>query len=311
MKIGLVGMGWVGSSVAISTLHTGLPDTLLLADARSGLAEGEAMDLSHGAAFYPATEVRAAGVAEMRDADAVVIAAGRGGKPGESRLDLLAENARIVGEISAELRGARGLLVVVTNPVDVMTQVAVEASGLPPSRVLGTGTMLDTARLRQIIGRELRIEPRSIHAQVIGEHGDSSVVVWSSASIGGVSLRAWPGWTADKEPRIEQEVRGAAQAIISRKGATNHAIGLVTAALLRWALRGERRVLNVSRVQEGAFGLDRVALSLPTVVSREGAVSVMELALDGRERRALDRSAEILREAHRSIGARVSPASGI
>lgn len=301
MKIGIVGMGWVGSSVAISTLHSGLPSELLLSDAKPRLAEGEAMDLAHGAAFYPTARVRAAAVTEMRDADAVVITAGRGGGPTESRLDLLRDNAKIVEDIAGELAGARGLVVLVTNPVDVMTQVALEASGLPPSRVIGTGTMLDTARLRQILGRELRLEPRSIHAQVVGEHGDSELVLWSGAQIGGVPLRDWPGWEPPMETTLADEVRNAAYGIIERKGATNHAIGLVTAALLRWALRGDRRVMTVSRLQEGACGLEDVTLSLPAIVSPEGAVEVLEPRMDTAEREALARSASVLRSARASL----------
>jgi len=297
LRIGIVGLGWVGASVAISTLHSGLPEELLLNDLNRELAAGEAMDLAHGQAFYPSAEVRVADLAELRDADAVVITAGKGGTPGQSRLELLRENAAIMRAICGQLRGARGLLVIVSNPVDVLTQVAQEASGLPPERVLGTGTMLDTARLRQALGREMKLEPRSIHAQVLGEHGDSSVVAWEAAQAGGVRLRAWPGWDRGAEPRLAEEVRRAAYEIIQRKGATNHAIGLVTAALLRWALRGERRVLTVTRVQEGALGLEGIALSLPTIVSREGAVEVLEPELDEAEREGLARSAPVLREA--------------
>lgn len=295
-------MGWVGSSVAISTLHSGLPTELLISDQKPGLAEGEAMDLAHGAAFYPTATVRAASLAEMLDADAVVITAGRGGRPGETRLDLLRDNANIVRGIANQLTGAQGLLVVLSNPVDVMTHVAQEASGLPAERVIGTGTMLDTARLRQILGRELSIEPRSIHAQVVGEHGDSEVVLWSGARIGGLPLRSWPSWQRGTETAVAQQVRRAAYEIIQRKGATNHAIGLTTAALLRWALRGERRVLTVSRVQQDAFGLDGVALSLPTVVSREGATDVLKPPMTAEERDGLERSAEVLRAAKASIG---------
>ncbi len=302
MKIGIVGMGWVGSSIAISTLQAGIAGELLVADVRPGLAEGEAMDLAHGAAFYPAADVRAVEVAEMRSADAVVITAGRGGRPEESRLDLLRDNARIMESICHELSGARGLLVVVSNPVDVMTYVAAQASGLPRNRVIGTGTMLDTARLRQIIGRRISVEPRSVHAQVVGEHGDSEVVLWSGARIGGLSLRKWHGWGEDVESSIADEVRRAAYEIIQRKGATNHAIGLVTAALLRWALRGERRVLTVSRVQEGALGLRDVALSLPSVMGKDGASEVLEPEMDERELEGLLHSAEVLRSAQESIG---------
>jgi L-lactate dehydrogenase len=301
MKIGIVGMGWVGSSVAISTLHQGVARELLVSDLRAELAEGEAMDLSHGASFYPTSRVRAARVEDMVDADAVVIAAGRGGTPGQSRLDLLAGNATIVRDIATRLRGTRALLVVVTNPVDVMTAVALEASGLPASRVLGTGTMLDTARLRQVVGRELDLDPRSIHAYVIGEHGDSEVALFKGAQVGGLALRRYPGWSRELEQRVAEEVRAAAQEIIRRKGATNHAIGLVTAALLRWALRGERRVLTVSRVQEGACGVRGVALSLPAVVGTEGAVTVLQPEMSAEEERALERSAEILRAATAAV----------
>jgi L-lactate dehydrogenase len=294
-------MGWVGTSVAISTLHAGFAGELLLNDVRAEVAEGEAMDLAHGAAFYPAAQVRTAAIEEMKGCDAIVIAAGRGGKPGESRLDLLRDNAAVMRQIGERLRDAAGLLVVVTNPVDVLTWVLAEASGLPPERVIGTGTMLDTARLRQMLGAELRLDPRSIHAQVVGEHGDSEVVLWSGASVGGVRLRGWPGWDAAREADMATQVRTAAYEIIRRKGSTNHAIGLVTAELLREMMRGERRVLTVSRVQQGALGYRDVALSLPTVVGPEGAVDVMEPEMTDAERAALDHSADVLRKAIASI----------
>ncbi len=301
MRIGIIGTGWVGASVAISVLRDGTARELLLHDARGEVAEGEAMDLRHGAAFYPATEVRAAAVEEMLACDAVVLAAGRGGIPGQSRLDLLRDNAVIARDIGARLAALRGVVVVVSNPVDVMTQLVVEASGLPPARVLGTGTMLDTARLRQVLGRELALEPRSIHGQVIGEHGDSEVVLWSSVEIGGRRLRAMERWDRAREAALATEVRTAASEIIRRKGATNHAIGLVTAALLRWMLRGDRRVLTVSRVQHGAAGVDGVALSLPAVVGRDGASEIIVPDMDEVEREGLARSADVLRAARASL----------
>jgi L-lactate dehydrogenase len=297
ITVGVLGTGWVGSSVAISILHSGFASELLLADARAEVAEGEAMDLAHGASFYTTAVVRAVAPDDLLDTDALVVAAGRGGKPGESRLDLLRDNAAILAALGAKLRGYRGLVVVVTNPVDVLTYVVAQSSGLPPERVIGTGTMLDTARLRQVLGQELRIDPHSVHAQVIGEHGDSEVVLWSSAHVGGTPLRQWPGWSAEREAPIATEVRTAAYEIIRRKGATNHAIGLTTAALLRSALRGERRVLTVSRVQTGALGFNDVALSLPTVVDVAGAVEVVPVTMDDGERAALERSAEVLRKA--------------
>jgi L-lactate dehydrogenase len=300
-RVAIIGTGWVGASVAISTLHSGIADELLLNDQRGDVAEGEAMDLAHGASLYASATVRTASIEEMVDADAVVVSAGRGGRPNESRLDLLRDNTSIIRDIGRRLRGSTGIIVVVTNPVDVLTRMMTEASGLPPARVVGTGTTLDTARLRQTLGRVLNVDPHSVHAQVIGEHGDSSVPLWSSASVGGVRVRDWPGWDRQAEPRLADDVRRAAYEIIKRKGATNHAIGLVTAELLRSMLRGERRIYTVSRVQEGALGVRDVALSLPAIVSGSGASIVVEPDLNSEELAALEHSASVLRNAASAV----------
>ncbi|MEX2401993.1 MAG: L-lactate dehydrogenase [Rhodothermales bacterium] len=300
-KVGIIGMGWVGSSVAISSLHAGVAGELLLNDIRGEIAEGDAMDLAHGAMFYPSARVRTAGVEEMVDCDAVVISAGRGGGPEESRLDLLRDNARLVREVGRKLSGCSGVIIMVTNPVDVLTKVLTDASGLPPSRVIGTGTMLDTARLRQVLSERINVNPRSIHAQVVGEHGDSEVVLWSSASVGGTPLRAWEKWDEAIEDEVAETVRKAAYEIIHRKGATNHAIGLVTADLLKSITRSERRLLTVTRVQEEVLELDDVALSLPAVVSDRGATHVVRPEMDEAEHAALMRSVDVLRSAAASI----------
>ncbi len=297
MKIGVIGMGRVGTSVAVSILQQGIARELLVHDLHTETAEGEVLDLAHGAAFYPSARIRVAGVEDMLDCDAVVIAAGRNGRADETRLDLLRDNASVISDLARRLARLSGLLVIVSNPVDLLTQIACEHSGLAPARVIGTGTLLDTARLRHVIGRELALDPRSVHAHVLGEHGDSEVIAWSSAQIGGVALRRWPGWSADREAAIATEVRRAAYEIIRRKGATNHAIGLATAAMLRWALRDERRVLTVSRLQDGV-GL---AMSLPAIVGRDGAVDVISPDLDEAERDALHRSAETLRTARAAL----------
>ena len=294
-RVGIVGMGWVGTSVAISTLVAGIADELLIHDIKPSIAEGEAMDLMHGEAFYPRCKVRVASIAEMHDADVIVVAAGRGGAVGESRLNLLQENRQVMTAIGRQLTDFQGIVLVVSNPVDAMTQVMTEVSGLPVARVFGTGASLDTARLHQQLGVLLQLSDRSIHAYVVGEHGDSQVILWSSARIGAVPLREWPGWTAGEEERIAAAVRTAAAEVIRRKGCTNHAIGLVASDLLRSVLRGERRVHSISRVQDGAFGLRGVALSLPTVLGREGAVQVLEPPLSDSERLALMASAELLR----------------
>jgi L-lactate dehydrogenase len=301
LSVGIIGTGWVGTSVAVSTLQNGAAAEVLLYDVRAEIAEGEAMDLAHGAPFYPPAVVRTASIEEMHACGAIVVTAGRGGRPGETRLDLLRDNANIIRDIGTRLRDFPGIIVMVTNPVDVLTAVMTAACGLPPSRVLGTGTMLDTARLRQILGQELRVDPRSVHAQVVGEHGDSEVVLWNEANVGGRRLRDWPGWSESHEAHVAGRVRTAAYEIIKRKGATNHAIGLVAAALLKYMLRGDRRVLTISRVQEGACGIRDVALSLPTVVDADGAASVIEPELSNEERARLHASAETLRQASTSL----------
>jgi L-lactate dehydrogenase len=300
-KVGIIGTGGVGASVAISLLHFGAASELILNDARPDVAEGEAMDLLQGASFYPTARVRAGAIEDMLDCDVVVVTAGLGRAQGQSRLQLLATNAGIVTEIGRKLRAGRGIVVVVTNPVDVMTLVMTRATGFPPARVIGTGTMLDSARLRQVLGRELDLDPRSIHGQVVGEHGASEVVLWSGVRVGGLPLRKWSGWDATREAQVTDEVRGAGAEVIRRKGATTQAIGLVTATLLKWMLRGARRVLTVARVQEGALGLNGVALSLPTVLSPAGAEHVLEPEMTDAERSDLLHSAEVLRGAAASL----------
>lgn len=297
MQVAVIGVGHVGASVAVALLQTGAARELLLHDHDHARAEGEAMDLAHGVPYYPRARVRAVTLDEAVCADVVVFAAGRNGRPGETRLQLLADNVRVASEIGRRLAGGAALVVVVSNPVDVLTRVMQQASGLPPARVLGTGTMLDTARLRERLGQHLGVDARSVHAQVLGEHGDSEFVQWSTAQVGGRPLRQWPGWTAADEARLGSEVRRAAYEIIQRKGVTNHAIGLVTADLVRAVVRDEHRVLTVSRLQDGDPALADVALSLPAVVSRAGAGMVITPTLDEAELAALQHSAGVLRQA--------------
>ncbi|TVR37572.1 MAG: L-lactate dehydrogenase [Cryomorphaceae bacterium] len=301
--VGIIGMGWVGSSIAISLLQNGIAKNLLLNDVREGIAEGEAMDLNHGSSFLPAFNARSAKISEMHHCDVVVVTAGRGGKPGESRLELLKENIEITRRISEELKGFEGVLVVVSNPVDVLTYVYQKFTGLPVGKVIGTGTFLDSVRLRDMIGEEMGIEPKSIQADVLGEHGDSSVMFWSKASIGGISLRNWEDWNPEEEHVFRDKVRKAAQEIIRRKGATNHAIGLVTASLVKYILRDDRRVVTLSVVMEGAYGLKNVALSLPCLVGGNGVERVLEPRLDEHEREQLMHSAEVLQRAIQSVDA--------
>lgn len=284
-------MGWVGSSIAISILQSGIVKELLLNDIQKNIAEGEALDLNHSSSFLPSAKVRSAEIEEMKTCRAVVVTAGRGGKPGESRPELLRENIEIARNISEKLIGFEGLLIVVSNPVDALTHFYRVYTGLPVHRVIGTGTFLDSARLREIIGDRLKVDAKSIHADVIGEHGDTAVVMWSRAMVGSIPLRSWDGWSADYENDIEREVRNAAQEIIKRKGATNHAIGLVTATLIKWLLRDERRVLTVAVELTGQYGLENIALSLPCLISANGIERIVCPDLTDQETEKLMRSA--------------------
>lgn len=294
-------MGWVGASVAISTLQAGICKELLLNDVKKEIAEGEAMDLNHGSPFFSSATVRASSISEMKNCDAVVITAGRGGRPNETRLDLLKDNVQIAKSISVQLEGFKGILIIVANPVDVLTYFYQKFTGLPKHKVIGTGTMLDTARLRQMISAQIGVDPKSIHASVIGEHGDSELVLWSKATISGVPLRQWKGWKSEYEKEISEKVRTAAYEIIQRKGATNHAIGLVSATLLKWLLRGDQRICNVSSVIDGAYGLSDLAISIPSQINQEGIQSLIEMELSQLEKDLLLKSAGVIQEAIKSV----------
>lgn len=289
-------MGWVGSSVSISILQIGICQELLVYDIKKEIAEGEAMDLNHGSSFYPSAEVKAVEISEMMDTEAIVITAGRGGKPGESRMDLLRENIQVAKKISEQLIGYKGILIIVSNPVDVLTYFYQKYTGLPVEKVIGTGTLLDSARLRDEIGSQFNVDSKSVHANVVGEHGDSEVVLWSKANIGGLNLRSWKEWNPSLEEKIAEKVRIAAQEIIKRKGATNHAIGLVTASLLEWILRGERRVITISRVVNGPYGFQDLAISGLVLLSREGASEFLEVKMSEIELRDFNKSALITKE---------------
>ncbi len=290
-------MGWVGSSVAISILNAGICKELLVNDLNHSVAEGEAMDMNHGSSFLPTAEVKACTIPEMIHCSAIVITAGRGGKPNETRLDLLHDNVKIAKNIALQLKGFNGILIIVSNPVDVLTFYYQKFTGLPTGRVIGTGTMLDTARLREMIGRKINVDPHSIHANVIGEHGDSEVTVWSRATVGNVPLRNWKGWDIGFEKEISEQVRTAAYEIIQRKGATNHAIGLVTAALIKWILRGDRRIVSISSVQTGLNSGGILATSLPSVISEFGIEEVLTPELSKEEEDHFNQSCQILTQA--------------
>jgi L-lactate dehydrogenase len=311
MKVGVVGAGMVGSSAAFAMTLQGTCNDIVLVDQNRALASAQAADILHATPFARAVRVRAGEPPDLADAALVVVAAGVSQKPGEARLELLGRNARVFENVVPAIleHAPDAVVVVATNPVDVMTQIASRIAGRRAARVLGTGTILDTARFRALLAEHLGLSPRSIHAYVLGEHGDSEVLVWSDARAGGiplVELAAEIGRPIDAEARIriDEGVRRAAYSIIAGKGATYYGIGAGIARLARAVLRDERAVLTVSALGV-APGNDapEVALSLPRIVGRGGVLGTLTPALALDERAALARSAEVLAAALRSLSA--------
>jgi L-lactate dehydrogenase len=304
-KIAIVGAGHVGATSAYALMHRRVAREVVIVDLDTARADGECMDLRHAAALGGPVSVRAGSYADAADAAVAVIAAGAGGKPGESRLDLLARNAVVIRACIGDLlaSGFEGIVLMTTNPVDVLAQVAHDSSGFPPERVLSSGTVLDSARLRSILASGLGVDPRSVHAYVIGEHGDSEIAAWSSARVAGVPLADFPG--ADRLPprdEILRRVRRAAPDIIERKGYTSFAIASCVARICEAIIRDEHAVLPVSTLLRGEYAVEGIYLSTPCVVGRVGVERRIELPLDDEERRGLHASAEVLRRSLAGLG---------
>jgi L-lactate dehydrogenase len=309
MKVAIIGAGNVGATLAFTLLTRDVVNRVSLIDVNYEKALGEALDLAHGASYLHNAEIRAEGYDGAADADVIVLTAGRGRKPGESRLDLARGNAAITEEILAGLiphyRGA--IVIVVANPMDVLTYLAVKRLPVPPTRVIGSGTSLDSSRFRFLLGREFDIDPRNIHAYVIGEHGDSSVPVWSMASLGQipVNLYAAPGRAPLDDAarqRIHQSVVTAGKEVIQRKGATFYAVALSVARIIEAVVHDEKSVLTVSTYIERFADISDVCLSLPAVVGRDGIREVLPISLDGDELLKLTASAAALKETIAQLG---------
>jgi len=297
-KIGIVGVGAVGSACAFALLD--LAGELVLVDADRDRAAGEAMDLAHGTPFVRPVNVYDGDWADLAGSAVVVFAAGAGQKPGETRLDLISRNLAVLRNVlPAIVKTASGaMLIMVTNPVDVLTYAALRISGLGPERVVGSGTVLDSARLRQALSLRCGVEARNIHAYVLGEHGDSEVFPWSIATIAGVGLEEFSrlaGLDSLDRREIETEVRSAAYAVIARKGATNYAVSLAVRRIIEAVLGNERSILTVSGLLQGEYGLDGVCLSLPSILDRTGRKKALALNLASDEEAALRNSAAVLK----------------
>jgi L-lactate dehydrogenase len=308
-KIAIVGVGLVGSTYAFTLLLSGIASEIVLIDVNRERAEGEAMDLNHAVPFAHPTKICAGEYSDAEGAAITVIAAGVGQKPGETRLDLVKRNVEIFRQIVPRVAAANpeGIIVVATNPVDVLTYVTLRLAGLPAQRVFGSGTILDTARFRYMLSEHLGVDPRSVHAYIIGEHGDSEVPVWSLANVAGMRLPTFCAennipLTQDTMDRIFRQTRDAAYEIISRKGATYYAVAAGLVRLTEAILRDQNTVLSISSLIEDYYGIDDVCLSLPTVVSRKGIERVLRLDLSPREARGVRKSAEVLRQTIESLG---------
>ena len=307
-KVAIIGCGFVGSSIAFSLMQRGLFTEMVLLDVDGAKAEGEAMDLSHGLPYIASMDIRAGTYDDIGDCALVVITAGVNQKQGETRLDLIGKNVAILKNIIPQItsRGFEGILLIVSNPVDVLTYAAYRISGYPKRRVIGSGTVLDTARLKYLLGERLRVDSRSVHAFIIGEHGDSELAVWSGANVSGVDLPAFFQLQGQKGAQtalqeIYEGVRDSAYEIIARKGATYYGIAMAVARIADSIVKDERAVLPVSVLLEGQYDLQGLCLSIPSIIGRNGLEQVLAIPLDQGERRALECSAQQLRKVIREM----------
>ncbi|AEE95701.1 L-lactate dehydrogenase [Mahella australiensis] len=308
-KVVIVGTGFVGATSAYALMMNGVAEEIVLLDVNRDKAEGEVMDLNHGILFVPPVQIRTGDYSDCKDARLIIISAGANQKPGESRMDLLKRNASIFKDIVAQISKYLGeaIILVVTNPVDVLTYFTLRVSGLPSSRVLGSGTVLDSSRFRFLLSRHCGVDARNVHAYIIGEHGDSEVPVWSLADIAGMPIDSYclqcgRRCAGSEKEAIFREVRDSAYNIISKKGATYYAVGLAVRRITEAILRNENSVLTVSTLVEDYYGIKDVCLSLPNIVNEHGAAKLLEIPLNEREISSLKQSAEKIRQAIQQLG---------
>jgi L-lactate dehydrogenase len=308
-KVVVVGAGSVGATYCYALAQSGLADEIFLIDRNEELVNGQVLDLVHGQPFFPTVKIEAGAEDDYADAQLVVITAGSAQRPGETRLQLLQKNAEIVGGIaeSVSRRGCRGVMLIVTNPVDVLTCVALKRSGWERSMVIGSGTVLDSARLRHLLGNHCGVDVHNVHAYILGEHGDSEFAAWSMTNVAGIKINDYcpvcnrcSDWKAERS-KIEQQVREAAYRIINAKGSTHFAVGMSLLKITSSILRKQNSVLSVSVMLNGEFGLKDVCLSVPCVVSDGGIKKIISSPLDPEETVLLERSAAVIKKAIDSL----------
>jgi len=308
-RIAIIGVGNVGATFAYALLGSGLASEIVLIDSNKQRAEGEAMDLNHAVPLTHSTRIWAGDYSDCAGAAIVVITAGTAQKPGETRLDLVQRNYAIYQSIIPQViqYNPDGLLLIASNPLDILSYAAMKLSGLPANHVIGSGTILDTARFRYLLSQHAGVDPRSVHAYIIGEHGDSEVPVWSSANIAGMALSDYCKMNCEEDnedvyAKIFEQTRDAAYHIIERKGATFYGIGMGLVRICEAILRGQHTVLSVSTMIHDYYGINDVYLSLPCVVGRDGVSKFLRLPLDEKEVEGLQQSAQVLKETIHKLG---------
>lgn len=303
-KVAIIGAGFVGSTAAYALLIDGAASEIVIIDINKEKAEGEAMDLQHGLQFKPNVKVSFGGSYELcRDAEIVVITAGAHQKPGETRIDLAKKNSAIFKDMIPKITkyNKECILIVISNPLDILTFLTLKYSKFPKSRVFGSGTILDTARFRYLIGKHYGVSTNSVHAYIMGEHGDSSFPVWSSANIAGVNLSKFKGYSKKSMEKLYQETKNAAYEIIAKKGATYYAIGLGIAKIVRAILSNQNEVLALSSYIEDYHGVKGVCLSVPAIVNRNGIKGNILIPLNPLEKKQLIKSANVIKSVLKEI----------
>ena len=300
-KVAIVGCGFVGSASAFALMESGLFSEMVLIDANREKAEGEALDISHGLPFAKPMQIYAGGYADIADAAVIVVTAGAGQKPGETRLDLVKKNVGIFKSVIPQIveYNKDGILLIVANPVDILTYAAARLSGFPENRVFGSGTVLDTARLKFLLGEHLQVDSRSVHAFIIGEHGDSEIAAWSSANVSGIPLNRFcemrGHFEHEKAMReIAENVKNSAYKIIDKKGATYYGIAMSVRRICEAIVRDEKSILPVSSIQKGDSGIKNLALSMPMIVGKNGVEGAVPIKLSEEESKELKKSADTL-----------------
>ncbi|AFY70884.1 L-lactate dehydrogenase [Thalassoporum mexicanum PCC 7367] len=308
-KAAIIGAGQVGMACAYSMLIQNTLDELIITDINQEKLEGEVMDLVHGLSFVEPSVIKAGTIEDYQDLDLVIITAGAKQHPGESRLNLVQRNVEIFKSIVPEVvkRSPNAILLIVSNPVDIMTYVSLKLSGLPASRVIGSGTVLDTARFKYLLGQKLKLDSRNVHGYILGEHGDSEVALWSELHIGGSRLdQLIPNWREpevyDQLDQVYNQVKNAAYEIIQRKGATSYAIGLGVTQIAQAILRDQNHILTVSSLIKDFYGINDVCFSIPAVVNRQGVERQIAIYPSDEELAQLRKSAQLLKEITSGIG---------